>query len=391
MSERTRHSTRSVHGGEERIKPARSLTNPIAQTSTFVFEDLLEYEAFKAGEKVNFEYGRYNNPTQQVAERKLAVLDGGEEALLFPSGMSAVTNVLLAMLQGGQHALVVEDCYRMTLKFCQFMKKFGVESSRVKPGDFAALETALQPNTRVIFCESPTNLHLRVLDMEKLVTFARKHRLKVVVDSSFASPVNQRPLEFGVDLVIHSATKYLGGHNDLLAGSACGPGSLVDAIREYRNMSGSIPDPHGCYLLIRGLKTLGLRMERQNNSGMQIARYLEEHPKVMHVHYPGLESHPDHELARAQMSGFGGVVSFEIDGDRERTQKFVHGLQIPYLAPSFGGVEALVSYPAIVSHYDLDQEERAAMGVTDQLVRYSAGVEETEELIEDIEQALEQI
>ena len=192
MSERTRHSTRSVHGGEERIKPARSLTNPIAQTSTFVFEDLLEYEAFKAGEKVNFEYGRYNNPTQQVAERKLAVLDGGEEALLFPSGMSAVTNVLLAMLQGGQHALVIEDCYRMTLKFCQFMKKFGVESSRVKPGDFAALEAALQPNTRVIFCESPTNLHLRVLDMEKLVTFARKHRLKVVVDSSFASPVNQR-------------------------------------------------------------------------------------------------------------------------------------------------------------------------------------------------------
>ena len=391
MSKRTRHSTRSVHGGEERIKFAKSLTNPISLTSTFVFEDLPEYEAFKAGEKVRFEYGRYGNPTQQVAERKLAVLDGGEEALLFPSGMSAVTGVLLAMLQSGQHMLVVEDCYRMTQRFCQFMKKFGVESSLVEPGDFAVIEAAVQPNTRVIFVESPTNIHLRVLDMEKVVAFARKHQLKVVVDSTFASPVNQRPLEFGVDLVVHSATKYLGGHNDLLAGSVCGPGQLIDAIREYRNIAGSVPAPHGCYLLIRGLKTLALRVERQNDSATQIARYLEEHPKVKSVYYPGLESHPDYELARAQMSGFGGVVSFEIDGDKERTQRFVHGLQIPYLGPSFGGVEALVTNPAIVSYYDLDREERIALGVTDQLVRYSAGVEETEELIEDIGQALERI
>jgi len=384
-------STRAVHSGEDRIKLAKSLTNPIMQTATFVFENLEEYEAYKEGRNQNFEYGRYGNPTQLAAERKLAALDGGEEALLFPSGMSVVTSALLTILGNGQHLIMLEDCYRMTTKFCNILEKSGIESSLVQPGDFQALEDAAQPNTRVIFAESPTNLHLRVVDLERLVAFSRERGIKVIVDSTLATPVNQRPLAYGADLVVHSATKYLGGHNDLLAGSVCGATPLVGTIGEFRNIVGPVPEAHSCYLLIRGMKTLALRVERQNDSAMRIARYLEDHEKVKRVYYPGLESHPDHEVAVRQMTGFGGVVCFEMDGGSGRTRNFIHALRIPYLAPSFGGVESLVTHPATVSFFDLDPEERAAIGVADELVRYSAGIEDVDDLLEDIEQALKQI
>ncbi|NKB67295.1 MAG: aminotransferase class I/II-fold pyridoxal phosphate-dependent enzyme [Candidatus Latescibacteria bacterium] len=385
------NSTRSVHAGEERRKAAQSLTNPIAQTSTFVFEDLDEFTAYKAGEKTHFEYGRYGNPTMRAAEQKLAALDGAEDALLFNTGMSAVTTVLWAMLRAGQHLIVMEDCYRRTVQFCNLIAKFGVESTYVKPGDWAGLEAAVQANTRVLFAESPTNPHLHVMDLEKLVPFAKAHRLKVIIDSTFATPINQRPLEWGVDLVIHSATKYLGGHNDLMAGSVCGKGPIVGAIKDFRSVVGTLVDPNTSYLLIRGLKTLGLRMERQNVSSLQLAHYLEEHPKVAQVYYPGLPSHPDHEVAKAQMDGFGGVVSFDIAGDLEKTRNFIHALELPYLAPSLGGVESLVSHPATISYYDLSHEERLAIGIKDELVRYSVGIEEADELIADIEQALGKI
>ena len=386
--EYTGESTRSVHGGEERSKFAQSLINPIAQTATYTFANLDEFEAFKAGERSLYEYGRYGNPTQRAAERKIAVLENAEEALLFSSGMSAITSVLYAMLRSGQHLIIVEDCYRMTAKFCRTLAKFGIESSLVKPGDMDALVAAVRPETRLIFTESPTNPHLHVLDLEQLVAFARERRLKVLIDSTLATPINQRPLDFGVDLVIHSATKYMGGHNDLMAGVVCGSGPLVDAIREYQRITGAVIDPNTSYLLIRGLKTLALRVERQNESALTIARFLEAHPRVKRVFYPGLESHPDHLVATAQMRGFGGLISFEIDGDLERTKDFVHRLVLPYIAPSLGGVETLVSHPATVSYYDLSPEERLAIGITDQLVRYAVGVEEAAELVADIEQAL---
>jgi cystathionine gamma-synthase len=380
-----------VHSGEERGKFARSLTNPIAQTATYVFDNLDEFSDYKAGKVKHFEYGRYGNPTVRAAERKLAALEGGEEALLFPTGMSAVTSVLLAMLRQGQHLVFMEDCYRRTVQFCKLIQKFGVESTAVSPGDWEGLEAAVRPTTRLLFAESPTNPHLHVLDLERLVPFARERRLKVLIDSTFATPVNQRPLEFGVDLVIHSATKYLGGHNDLMAGSVCGGAAMIAAIRDFRGVIGSTADPQSAYLLIRGTKTLALRIERQNRSALRIAQYLEEHPKIERVYYPGLASHPDHLVARRQMRGFGGVVSFDVSGDLERTRNFVHALRLPYLAPSLGGVESLVSHPATISYYDLSAEDRQAIGIKDQLVRYSVGIEDEEELLGDLEQALARI
>ena len=384
-------STRAVHDGEERNKFARSLTNPIAQTATYIFENLDEFTDYKAGKLKHFEYGRYGNPTVRTAEQKLAALEGGEEALLFPTGMGAVTSVLLAMLRQGQHVVFMEDCYRRTVQFCKLIQKFGVESTAVAPGDWQALEAAIRPTTRILFAESPTNPHLHVVDLERLVPFARERRLKVLIDSTFATPVNQRPLEFGVDLVIHSATKYLGGHNDLMAGSVCGGAAIIAAIKDFRNVIGSNLDPQSAYLLIRGLKTLALRVERQNRTALHLAQFLEGHAKIERVYYPGLPSHPDHAIATRQLRGFGGVVSFDVAGDLERTRKFVHALRLPYLAPSLGGVESLVSHPATISYYDLAAEDRQAIGIKDQLVRYSVGIEDEEELLADLEQALGQI
>jgi len=381
-------STRSVHGGEQRKKFAQSLINPIAQTATFTFNDLDEFEAFKGGEKALYEYGRYGNPTQRAAECKIASLENAEEALLFSSGMSAITSVLYAMLRSGQHLIIMEDCYRMTAKFCSTLAKFGIETTLVKPGDFEALTAAVRPETRLIFTESPTNPHLHVLDLVQLVAFAKERRLKVLIDSTLATPINQRPLDFGVDLVIHSATKYMGGHNDLMAGVVCGKGALIDAIREYQRITGSVVDPNTSYLLIRGLKTLALRVVQQNDTAMKIASFLEGHNRVKKVYYPGLPSHVDHELAKAQMRGYGGLISFEVAGDLQKTRDFVHRLSLPYLAPSLGGVETLVSHPATVSYYDLSSDERLAIGITDELVRYAIGIEDADELIGDIEQAL---
>ncbi len=381
----------SVHGGERRDRFAQSLITPIAQTATFTFSRLDEFEAFKAGERNGFEYARYGNPTQRVAEEKIAALEGAEDALLFSSGMSAICSVLLAMLRSGQHIIIMEDCYRMTAKFCRSLGKFGIETSVVKPGDMEALQAAVRPETRIIFSESPTNPHLRVLDLHQLVAFAKEHRLKVLIDSTLATPINQRPLLFGVDLVIHSATKYMGGHNDLMAGVICGSAPLVDAIREFQRVTGATTDPNTSYLLIRGLKTMGLRVRQQNDTALALAEFLENHSKIRRVFYPGLPSHEDHATAREQMRGFGGLISFEIEGDLEKTRQFVHALQVPHIAPSLGGVETLVSHPATVSYYDLSAEDRLAICIKDDLVRYSVGIEEKEILIEDIECALNAI
>ena len=381
-------STQSVHGGEQRQKFANSVTEPIAQTATYVFDSLSEFEEYKQGKRAHFEYGRYGNPTVSAAESKLAALDHAESALLFSSGMSAITTVMLAMLRSGQHIIIMEDCYRRTVQFCDLLGKFGIESTRVPPSDLAALEQAVRPETRLLLAESPTNPHLHVADLEKIVPFAKEHRLRVLIDSTFATPINQCPLDYGVDLVVHSCTKYVGGHNDLMAGSVCGKAGIVSAIKEFRDVVGTNSDPNTAWLLIRGIKTLALRMQQQNTSAQTIAEYLEGHDKVQRVFYPGLASHPDHAIAKAQMKGFGGVVSFEIDGDRERTRQFVEALQIPYLAPSLGGAETLVSHPATVSYSDLSEEDRLAIGITDQLVRYSVGIEDCADLIADFDQAL---
>jgi cystathionine gamma-synthase len=390
-------STRAVHGGEARAKPHHALTTPIVQTSTFTFANTADLIGFKEAytwgdETERSEYGRYGNPTVAAAERTLAELDSGEAALLFSSGMAAVTTTLLMLLSAGTHVVMTDDCYRRTRQFVtQFLKRYDIESTLVPVGDYDTLEAAIRPATRLILSESPTNPYLRVVDVPRLVEIARRHQLKTVIDSTFATPINQRPLEFGVDFVIHSATKYLGGHNDLLAGAVVGSDELIAGLRDVQGMMGAVCDPHTAYLLLRGLKTLELRVRRQNDTGLQVARFLEGHPKIRRVHYPGLPGHPDHAIAGEQMSGFGGVVSFDVDADLETTGRFIDALHIPYIGPSLGGVESLVIQVAQATYFELSSAERAALGISDTLVRLAVGIEDAADLIADLEQALAKI
>ncbi len=388
-------STQAVHAGEEKRKPYGALTNPIFQTSTYTFEnteEILDFMRNKAAKspQLRDEYGRYSNPTQSVAERKLAVLDRGERALLFASGMCAITTTLLALLSPGDHLVMTRGCYRRTQEFAlSFLSRWGVETTLVTIGEPDGLSAAIRPNTRVIFSETPTNPYLRVPDLSTMVEIARKKGIITIVDSTFATPINLRPIEHGVDLVIHSATKYLGGHNDLLAGVVVGSREILARVEELRGILGGVSSPHDAYLLLRGLKTLELRVSRQNENGMRVASFLEQHPAVRRVYYPGLPSHPDYEVARRLMSGFGGVVSFEIDGDLEKTGRFIDRLRLPYIGPTLGGVESIVQQQAIF--ISLDPEERRQAGIADNLVRYALGIENAEDLIADLEQALAEI
>ena len=382
-------STRAVHGGESRQKPFHAVTNPVVQTATYVFRDSQERIDYESAPEDREEYGRYGNPTMAVAEGKIAKLEGGEEAALFSSGMNAFTSVLLAMLSSGDHLIVMDECYRRSGQFCsQILPRYGIDVSFVETNNYEQLEQAITKKTRLIISESPTNPYLNVIDMERIGDIAKQHRVKVLIDGTFATPYNQRPLDFGIDLVLHSATKYLGGHNDLLAGAVVGNKMLISAFRDFRGITGGIVDPHCAYLLIRGMKTFALRMAQHNHSGMEIARYLEKHPRIKQVYYPGLESHRNHDIARRQMSGFGGVVSFEVDGDMEATIRFIDQVKIPYIAPSFGGVESLIEQPAIMSFYEMTSEERLEIGIKDELVRFSAGIENAADLIADLDQAL---
>ena len=384
-----RFSTRTVHSGEQRVNPHHALTTPIIQTSTFTFDDTADVIEYKQNLNERLEYSRYGNPTVTAVERKLADLDGGESALLFSSGMAAVTISLLSLLSSGDHLVMTDDCYRRTREFVvDFLSRFDIETTVVPVGDYDGLEAAIRPETRLVFTESPTNPYLLVIDLPRLVEIARRHELLTLIDSTFSSPVNQRPLEFGIDLAIHSATKYLGGHNDLSAGAIVGSTELVTGIRETQNVFGAVCDPQTAYLLLRGLKTLALRIERHNESGLKVARFLEAHPKVSRVYYPGLPSHPQHEIARQQMSGYGGVVSFELDADLETTSQFVDWLQIPAIGPSLGGVESLVIQVAIMTYYEMTSEERAAIGISDTLIRLAVGIEDADDLIEDLDRTL---
>lgn len=391
----TRCSTQAVHAGEEKRKPYGALTTPIVQTSTYTFEDTAEILDFmrrkEAGDlPVRDEYGRYSNPTQSTAERKMAALEGGERALLFASGMSAITTTLLTLLSSGDHVVMVEGVYHRTSEFASdFLSRWGIETSFVPIDDPSVLAAAIRPATRLIFAETPTNPYLRVMDLARMVEIAGQRGITTILDSTFATPINLRPLEQGVDVVIHSATKYLGGHNDLLAGAVIGSGETLAPIEEARGMLGGISSPHDAYLLVRGLKTLALRVRQQNENGQRVAEFLGEHPAVRRVYYPGLPSHPDYEVARRQMTGFGGVVSFEIEGDVEKTGRFIDRLRLPYIGPTLGGVESIAQQQAML--FSLDPEERREAGLADNLVRYALGIEDADDLIADLDQALEGI
>jgi cystathionine gamma-synthase len=383
-------STTAVHAGEPRPKPAHSLATPIVQTATYSFANTQELVDHFEGKIDRVEYGRYGNPTQRIAEAKLAALEGAEDCLLFSSGMAAMTTALFAILSRGTHVVVTDDSYRRTRQFLnQTLHRFGIEVSTVPAGDYDALEDAIRPTTRALVSESPTNPYNRIMDLARFAEIGRRHRVKTIIDGTFATPYNQRPLEFGIDLVMHSATKFLGGHNDLLAGAILGSRELVDGVRSLHAVSGAVVDPFAAYLLVRGLKTFALRMERQNANAQAVAEFLIRHPRVAAVHYAGLPSHPQHEIAKKQMRGYGGVVSFEVRGDLAAASRVVDACRIPYIASSLGGVESLIEQPAIMSFYELTTEERLAIGIKDSLIRYSVGVEDADDLIADLAQALD--
>ncbi len=387
--------TAAVHAGEERPKPYGALTTPIVQTSTYAFRDTAEILEFMhskedGGTPSRDEYGRYGNPTQRAAEAKIAALEGGERALLFGSGMAAVTTALLALLSRGDHVVLVTGCYRRTYEFVTtYLPRWGIEATLVeidRPDEWRA---AIRPSTRLFLTETPTNPYLRVINLQQMVALAQEHGIITAVDSTFATPINLRPLEYGVDLVIHSATKYLGGHNDLLAGAVVGSGEVIAKIEETRGVLGSIISPHDSYLLLRGLKTLALRVQRHNENGERVARFLTQHPAVRRVYYPSLPDHPDHEVAERQMSGFGGVVSFEIDGDFERAARFIDNLRLPYIGPTLGGVESIAEQ--MVAFLSLDRAEWQDAGLSESLIRYALGIEDADDIIADLKQALDRI
>ncbi len=393
----TTPQTNAIHAGEARFVSHHSLTVPIVQTATYTFANTAELIAYQEDKMFwdvpeRVEYGRYGNPTVYAVQAKLAALEGADDAVLVSSGMAAITNTLLIMLSQGDHFIITEDCYRRTRIFCSsFLARYGIDCTTVKPGDYDAMEAAIRPNTKLIFSESPTNPFLRCLDYPRLVDIAKRHNLKTVIDGTFGTPINIRPLDYGIDLVVHSVTKYLAGHNDLLAGCAVGSFAMTTPLQQAQGVIGAMVDPHTAFLILRGLKTLGLRMAQHNANGLAVARFLEDHPKIRKVWYPGLESHPDHALAAASMTCFGGVVSFEVESDGPGASCFIDALQIPHIAPSLGGTESLVEQPYIVSYYDVAPEDRLALGIRDELVRLALGVEDTGDLIADLAQALEAV
>lgn len=385
-----RISTQAVHAGEPERQYMDSITTPIVLTSSYTFthmNDVLDYVTKKVD---RFEYGRYGNPTTAAVIKKLAALELADDAEVFDCGMTAVSCTLLGLLAKGDHLVITDDAYKKTTMFCEkVLPRFGINASVVKMGDYDQMEREVEKHrARLVLSESPTNPYLSIADMDILRDMKARHGFLLAVDATFSSPVNQRPLTQGADIVIHSATKYLGGHNDILGGAVLGRKDLVELIRDYRNTTGGVMDAVTSFLLLRGLKTLAIRMERLNANGMAVARHLEAHPKVRKVYYPGLPSHHDHERAKRFMTGFGGVVTFELDADLQRTMDFLSNLRLFKIGPSFGGVEALVTHPMTVSYYDYTPEERKRLGIHDELVRMSVGIEDVEDLIEDIETAL---
>ncbi len=382
-------STRAVHAGEDRLRYADSITTPIVQTSTYAFKNSKDVEDYTKHGKARFEYGRYGNPTEQVAARRLAALCGAEDCVVFSSGMSAIVTTILAFVRSADHIVITDDAYKKTLEFCsRYLQRFGVDCTIVPFGNYDAIDQAVRPNTRFIFSESPTNPYLNIFDLNILKKIAKKHNVLTMIDATFSTPINQRPLEWGVDLELHSCTKYLAGHNDILAGAVMGRKELVDQIRALHKAIGGVIDPHCCYLLLRGLKTFPVRMKIHNQTAMAVAEFLEKHPLIERVYYPGLKSHPHYKIAKQQMSGYGGVVSFDIKGTLNNAKRFLDHLKLCYIAPSLGGVETLITHPATVSYYDISRKERYALGITDTLIRLAVGIENQDDIIHDIDQAL---
>ncbi|XP_038990256.1 cystathionine gamma-synthase 1, chloroplastic-like isoform X2 [Phoenix dactylifera] len=385
----------AVHAGERlgRVITTDAITTPVVNTSAYWFKNSNELIDFKEGRHSSFEYGRYGNPTTEALEEKMSALEKAESTLFVSSGMYASVAMLTALVPAGGHIITTTDCYRKTRIFIQNeLPKMGILATVIDPADMDALRSALdQNNVSLFFTESPTNPFLRCVDIELVSKLCHSKGALVCIDGTFAPPFNQKALTLGADVVLHSATKFIAGHNDVLGGCISGSEELISKIRKYHHVIGGVLNPNAAYMILRGMKTLHLRVQQQNHTALRMAQFLEEHPKIIRVYYPGLPSHPEHHIAKQQMTGFGGVVSFEVAGDLRTTMKFVDSLKIPYIAPSFGGCESIVDQPAIMSYWDLSASERVTYGIKDNLIRFSFGVEDFEDLKADIIQALESI
>lgn len=382
-------ATRAVWAGETDEHWQGATQVPICQSATFGYRDLETWLAVARGEHPGHIYSRNTNPTVAAFEEKARDLEGAVAATSFASGMAAIAGTLFTLLSPGERVVSIRDTYGGTNKiFVEFLPRFGIDVALCPTRDAAAIETAIAAGCRVVYLESPTNPTLAVLDLARLAAAARRQGAWVVVDNTFATPINQRPLELGAHLAVHSATKFLGGHADALGGVVCGDAALVARIFHWREITGACLDPMAAYLLLRGMKTLALRIERQNQSALAIARALAAHPRVAQVLYPGLESHPNHEVARRQMRGFGGVLSFVLAGGWEAVARFLPRLRYAHRAANLGAVETTAGPPATTSHVESSAEERAASGIPEALVRYSVGIEDPVDLIADLHQAL---
>jgi cystathionine beta-lyase/cystathionine gamma-synthase len=378
--------TKAVRGATDLDKKNGPLATPIYQTSTFEAAD--NDEQLHATHTDHF-YTRYGNPTNTVAEKTIAALEGVDAALTFSSGMGAITTTLMALLKSGDHIVAQRDIYGGVHKFLsRWLPKMGIETTFVDTNEYEQQARAVRPNTKLLYLESPTNPTLRVVDFKKAAALAKQHKILSMIDSTFGTPINQHPAEFGIDLVMHSGTKYLAGHSDLICGVVAGRNELIEKIWETRTTLGNCMDPHASWVLVRGLKTLAVRVARQNENAHRVAEFLSANAKVRRVHYPFLKSHPQQAVAREQMSGGGGMVSFEVEGTGEDARRVSEAMRLFTLAPSLGGVESLVSIPVLTSHLNVPPEERKKMGITEQMIRLSVGIENADDLIADLERAL---
>ncbi len=392
MSEQTSNQlgTKAVWAGEEGHDFWQRATQvPVVHSVAFGYPDVDEWQAVALGQKVGHIYGRNTNPTVAVFEEKLRQLEGAEAATSCSTGMAAISNTLLALLKPGDRVVSVKDTYGGTNKiFTEFLPRWDVKVQLCATSDHDAIEAEIRKGATIVYLETPTNPTLKVLDLARLAKAGHAAGAIVVADNTFATPINCNPLSLGVDLVLHSATKFLGGHADALGGIVCGAKSLIEKIYHYREINGATLDPMSAYLLLRGMKTLHLRIRQQNESAMKIAQFLQSHPAVESVFYPGLESDPGHAIARKQMRGFGGVLSFALHGGFDRVRAFLPKLKLAHRAANLGAVETVVGPPATTSHVECSREERAAMGIPEALIRYSVGIEDTADLIADLTRAL---
>ncbi len=381
-------STRAIHGNEKKHGVGTGVGPSISRTSTFTFSSTAEMKRWAEGKSSAYIYTRYGNPTLTVVEDKLAQLEGGEAAIVAASGMAAISSTLFSVLEAGDELIASAQLYGGTYRLMRdTLPRCGIKVHLVD-NTLEGAEELISPCTRVLYVETPTNPTLRLVDLRQAVAMARRHKLVSIIDSTFASPILQRPLALGFDIVLHSATKYLAGHSDVIAGAAIGSRARISAIRQMIIYLGGSMDPEAAFLLDRGIKTLGVRLERQCANAMAVAKFLARHPKVARVHYPGLPSHPDHRLARQQMKGFGAMLAFDMKGGIAAARRVCDRVRVFLLAASLGGVESLVILPIYSSHYNMNAKELAAAGVSPGTIRVSVGLEDADDLIADLKQAL---